>query len=289
MLLQQLVNGLMLGASYALIGVAFSLILGIFDMLNIAIGEVFMLGAFFGLALVTRGLPFVPALLIAMVLAGLVNLVIERFAFRPLRGTPPVIPLLSSIGFSMLLTDTAVNIWGSERTQFPPSVRVLNFEIGPVLISSVQLVILGTAVLLMVVLHLLVQRTKIGRGMRAVAENPEAASILGVDARRVVVATFFASGAMAGAAGMLVGLTFSVISPFIGIEIGLKGVAAMVVGGAGNIQGAMLAGPILGIAEVLSVAYLGAAYRDVVVYGLLIFVLVVRPAGLLGTVERARV
>ncbi len=288
MLPQQLINGLMLGASYALIGVAFSLILGIFDMLNIAIGEVFMLGAFFGLALVTRGVPFVPALLIAMVLAGLVSLVIERFAFRPLRGTPPVIPLLSSIGFSMLLTDTAVNIWGSERTQFPPSVRVVNFDLGPILLSSVQIVILGTAVLLMVVLHFLVQRTKIGRGMRAVAENPETASILGVDARRVVVATFFASGALAGAAGMLVGLTFSVISPFIGIEIGLKGVAAMVVGGAGNIQGAMLAGPLLGIAEVLSVAYLGAAYRDVVVYGLLILVLLVRPAGLLGAVERAR-
>lgn len=288
MLLQQLVNGLMLGASYALIGVAFALILGIFDMLNIAIGEVFMLGAFFGLVLVTRGVPFVAALLIAMVLSGLVSLVIERFAFRPLRGTPPVIPLLSSIGFSMLLTDTATNIWGSERTQFPPSVRVINFELGPILVSSVQIVILGVAVLLMVVLQLLLQRTKIGRGMRAVAENPETASILGVDSRRIIVATFFASGALAGAAGMLVGLTFSVISPFIGIEIGLKGVAAMVVGGAGNIQGAMLAGPILGIAEVLSVAYLGAAHRDVVVYGLLILVLVVRPAGLLGAVERAR-
>jgi branched-chain amino acid transport system permease protein len=188
----------------------------------------------------------------------------------------------------MLLTDTAVNIWGSERTQFPPSVRVLNFELGRILVSSVQLIILGTAVLLMVVLQLLVERTKIGRGMRAVAESPETASILGVDARRVIVATFFASGALAGAAGMLVGLTFSVISPFIGIEIGLKGVAAMVVGGAGNIQGAMLAGPILGIAEVLSVAYLGAVYRDVVVYGLLILVLLVRPQGLLGAVERAR-
>jgi branched-chain amino acid transport system permease protein len=289
MLLQQLVNGLMLGASYALIGVAFALILGIFDMLNIAIGEVFMLGAFFGLTLVSLGFPFLPALLVAMVLSGLVNLIIERFAFRPLRGTPPVIPLLSSIGFSMLLQDTAVNIWGSERTQFPPSVPVLNFQLGPILVSSVQLVILGTALLLMAVLHLLVERTKIGRGMRAVAENPETASILGVDPRRVIVATFFVSGALAGAAGMLVGLTFSVISPFMGIEIGLKGVAAMVVGGAGNIQGAMLAGPILGIAEVLSVAYLGAALRDVVVYGLLILTLVVRPEGLLGTVERARV
>ena len=288
MFLQQLVNGLMLGASYALVAVAFALILGIFDMLNIAIGEVFMLGAFFGLTLVVLGFPFPAALLVAMVLAGLVNLVIERFAFRPLRGTPPVIPLLSSIGFSMLLQDTATNIWGSERTQFPPSIRALSFEVGPVLVSSVQVVILGTAVVLMVVLQLLLRRTAIGRGMRAVAENPETAGILGVDAGRVIVATFFASGALAGAAGMLVGLTFSVISPFIGIEIGLKGVAAMVVGGAGNIQGAMLAGPLLGIAEVLSVAYLGAAHRDVVVYGLLILVLVVRPTGLLGAVERAR-
>ena len=288
MFVQQLVNGLMLGSSYGLIGVAFALILGIFDMLNIAIGEVFMLGAFCGLVLVTHGVPFVAALPMAMVFAGLVNLVIERFAFRPLRGTPPVIPLLSSIGFSMLLTDTATNIWGSERTQFPPSVHVVNFEIGPILITSVQIVILGVAVLLMVVLQLLLQRTKIGRGMRAVAENALTASILGVDSRRIIVATFFLSGALAGAAGMLVGLTFSVISPFIGIEIGLKGVVARGVGGAGNIQGAMLAGPILGIAEVLSVAYLGAAHRDVVVYGLLILVLIVRPAGLLGAVERAR-
>ena len=289
MLLQQLVNGLMLGASYALIAVAFALILGIFDMLNIAIGEVFMLGAFFGLTLVKVGLPFLLALPVAMVLAGMVNLVIERFAFRPLRGTPPVIPLLSSIGFSMLLQDTATNIWGSERTQFPPSVHVFSFQLGPVLLSSVQMVILATAVILMVVLQLLVRRTAIGRGMRAVAESPETAGILGVDAGRIIAVTFFVSGALAGAAGMLVGLTFSVISPFIGIEIGLKGVAAMVVGGAGNIQGAMLAGPLLGIAEVLSVAYLGAAHRDVVVYGLLILVLVVRPAGLLGAVERARV
>lgn len=288
MLAQQLVNGLMLGSSYALIAVAFALLLGIFDMLNIAIGEVFMLGAFFGLTLVSRGLPFLPALLIAMALAGLVNLVIERFAFRPLRHASPVLPLLSSIGFSMLLQDTAVNVWGSERVPFPPSIRVASWELGPILVSSVQLLILATTVGLMTVLHLGVRRTKIGRAMRAVAESPEIASLLGVDTRRVIVATFFVSGALAGAAGVLVGLTFSVISPFIGLEIGLKGVAAMVVGGAGNVQGAMLAGPLLGMAEVLSVAYLGAAHRDIVVYGLLILTLVVRPQGLLGTVQRAR-
>jgi branched-chain amino acid transport system permease protein len=288
-ILQQLLNGLMLGASYALVGLAFTLLLGVFNMLNIAIGEVFMLGAFFGLSLVLLGVPIGPALALAMLGAGLVNLVVERCAFRPLRGASPVIPLLSTVGFSMLLQDAAVNVWGSERTQFPPSIRIATFEAGPLLVSSVQIAVLTTAVTLMAVLHWLVARTRMGRGMRAVAENPEAAALLGVDAGRVIVATFFVSGALAGAAGVLIGLTFSVISPFIGIEIGLKGVAAMVVGGAGSLRGATLAGPLLGIAEVLSVAYLGAVMRDVVVYGLLILTLVVRPQGLLGTAEPARV
>src|SRR5262249_5704068 len=142
---QQIVNGLMLGATYALIGIAFSLILGIFDMLNIAIGEVFMLGAFFGLSLLRAGFPFAAALPVAMALAGLVSLIIERFAIRPLRGTSPVIPLLSSIGFSMILQDVAVNVWGSERTRFPASVAVATWSLGPILVSSIQLVILGTA------------------------------------------------------------------------------------------------------------------------------------------------
>lgn len=289
MIAQQIVNGLMLGATYALIGIAFSLILGIFDMLNIAIGEVFMLGAFFGLSLLRAGFPFAAALPVAMALAGLVSLIIERFAFRPLRGTSPVIPLLSSIGFSMILQDVAVNVWGSERTRFPASVAVATWSLGPILVSSIQLVILGTAAVFMAGLTLLVARTRLGRGMRAVAESADIAAILGVDAGRVMVATFFLSGALAGGAGMLVALLFGVITPFIGIEIGLKGVAAMVVGGAGSVPGAMLAGPLLGIAEVLSVAYLGAAYRDVVVYGLLIVILVARPQGLLGSAPRARV
>lgn len=288
MLPQQIVNGLMLGASYALVGVAFTLILGILDMLNIALGEVFMLGAFFALALVTRGVPIAAALPVAMVLSGVVSVIIERFAFRPLSTASPVVPLLSSIGCSMILQDTAVNVWGSERTQFPRSIRVESFALGPVLVSAVQLVILGTAVGLMLLLHLLIQRTRLGRGMRAVAESRETASLLGVDAERVVEATFFISGALAGAAGVLVALTFSIISPFIGIEIGLKGVAAMVVGGTDHVYGSMLAGPLLGIAEVLSVAYLGAAYRDAVVYGLLILVLLARPSGLLGLRERPR-
>jgi branched-chain amino acid transport system permease protein len=288
-LLQQIVNGVMLGASYALVGVSFTLILGVLDMLNLAIGEVFMLGAFAGLTLVRLGAPLPLALAGAMLCGGVTSLVIERLAFRPLRHTSPLVPLLSSIGFSMLLQDVALNTWGSERAQFPASVAAASYELGPVLVSSVQVVVLGTAVVLMTVLQLLVRRTRIGRGMRAVAENPDVASLLGVESGQVIAATFFLSGALAGAAGVLVGLTFQLVSPFMGMEIGLKGVAAMVVGGAGNVAGAMVAGPLLGIAEILSVGYLSAAYRDVVVYGLLILILVVRPQGLLGAVQRERV
>jgi branched-chain amino acid transport system permease protein len=288
MLLQQLVNGLMLGASYGLIGVSFTLILGILDMLNLAIGEVFMLGAFVGLTLLRLGVPFALALPLAMLASGLVSIVVERFAFRPLRGTSPLVPLLSSIGFSMLLQDVAVNVWGSERAQFPAATGAATWQVGPVLISTAQMVILGTAVLLMLVLQFVVQRTRVGRGMRAVAENPDVANLLGVESGRVIRTTFFVSGALAGAAGMLVGLTFQLVSPFMGMEIGLKGVAAMVVGGAGNLTGAMIAGPLLGIVEILSVGYLSASYRDVVVYGLLILILVVRPEGLLGAVQRAK-
>lgn len=289
MILQQLVNGLLLGSSYALVGVAFTLIMGIFDLLNIALGEVFMLGAFFGLTFLALGLPFLPALALSIVAAGLVSLVIERLAFRPLRRAPPLVPLLSSIGFSILLQDVATNVWGSERIRFPEVLGQGSVSLGPVLLSTVQVVVLGTAVALMLGLEFFIRRTRVGRAMRAVAENPEAASLLGVEPDRVILVTFFVSGALAGAAGMLIALNFSLVDPYIGLQIGLKGVAAMVVGGAGNVYGAMLAGPLLGMAEVLSVSQWGASFRDVAVYGLLIVVLLVRPGGLLGTVQQGRV
>ena len=285
MFIQQLFNGLMLGSTYALIAIAFTLLMGILNMLNFAIGEVFMLGAILGLAFINLGLPIYPAFLLAVLLAGVVSLVIERFSFRPLRHAPPLVPLLSTIGFSILLQNTAENLWGSERSQFPQWMEPVDFHVGPLLISSTQIIIFAVAVLLMVGLDLFIQRTRTGRGMRAVAESIETASILGVDSTRIIVITFFVTGVLAGASGILFGLSFSIVSPFMGIEPGIKGIAAMIVGGMGNLRGAIVGGIFIGITEVLSVAYLGAPAKDFAVYGALFLALIIRPQGILGMIQ----
>ncbi len=285
MFIQQLFNGFMLGSTYALIAMAFTLLLGILNMLNFAIGEVFMLGAIFGLTFVNLGLPIHLALILAVLCTGLVNLVIERFSFRPLRHAPPLVPLLSTIGFSILFQNTAENLWGSERSQFPPWMEPVDFHLGPLLISSTQIITFAAAVLLMVGLDLFIQRTRVGRGMRAVAENLETAGILGVDSNRIIAITFFVTGALAGASGILFGLSFSIVSPFMGIEPGIKGIAAMIVGGMGNLRGAIVGGLFIGITEVLSVAYWGAPARDFAVYGALFLALVIRPQGILGMIQ----
>ena len=286
--IQQLFNGVMLGSTYSLIAIAFTLLMGILNMLNFAIGEVFMLGAIFGLTFVNLGLSIYTAFSLAVICTGCVCLVIERFSFRPLRNAPPLVPLLSTIGFSILFQNIAENIWGSERSQFPEWMEPIDFHIGPILISSTQLIFLGAAVFLMVGLDLFIQRTRIGRGMRSVAENIETASILGVDSNLIISTTFFVSGALAGASGILFGLSFSIVSPFMGMEPGIKGIAAMIVGGMGNVRGAIVGGMLIGIIEVLSVAYLGATARDFAVYGALFLVLVIRPQGILGMIQAER-
>jgi len=214
--IQQLFNGIMLGTTYALIAISFTLLMGILNMLNFAIGEVFMLGAIFGLAFVNLGLSIYVAFPLAMICTGCVCLVIERFSFRPLRNAPPLVPLLSTIGFSILFQNTAENIWGTERSQFPQWMEPVDFHLGPVLISSTQLIILAAAIFFMVGLDLFIQRTRIGRGMRAVSENIETANILGVDSTLIISTAFFFSGALAGASGILFGLSFSIVSPFMG-------------------------------------------------------------------------
>jgi branched-chain amino acid transport system permease protein len=275
--IQQIFNGIMLGSTYAMIAIAFTLLMGILNMLNFAIGEIFMLGAIFGLAFVNLGIPFYLALPLAMVCAG--------FSFRPLRNAPPLVPLLSTIGFSILFQNTAVNLFGSERTQFPQWMEPVNFHLGPVLISSTQIITLGLAVLLMVALDLFIQRTRLGRGMRAVAESLDTANILGVDSNLIILMTFFFSGALAGAAGIIFGISFSIVSPFMGMEPGIKGIAAMIVGGMGNLRGAIVGGMFIGIIEVLSVAYFGSSTRDFAVYGLLFLALLLRPQGILGVLQ----
>jgi branched-chain amino acid transport system permease protein len=282
MLLQQLVNGLTLGAVYTLIALSFSLVMGILGILNIAIAELFMIGGFLGFAAIAAKLPLPVALFIGMAGAAVIGLVIEKVAYQPLRNAPPVTPLLSTLGFSIILQNVATNLWGSDPLQLPSEWFDQRIALGPVNVGLMQLVVIGVTVVLVGALAFLVQKTSVGRALRAVAENRDVARLLGVSASRITMLAFMLSGALAGAAGVLISLHYAAITPYVGVETGLKAIAVMVVGGVTRIFGALLAGPLIGIVEVLTVAYGGSQVRDLVVYGLMIVILLLRPQGLLG-------
>ena len=282
MLLQQLVNGLTLGAVYTLIALSFSLVMGILGVLNLAIAELFMLGGYFGFAAILAKLPLPVALLAGMAGAALVAAVIERVGYQPLRNAPVVTPMLSTLGFSIILQNVATNVWGSDPLQLPDELLAARFALGPVSASAMQLTVIGATVILVALLAFIVQRTSMGRALRAVAENRDVARLLGVSAGPLTLLAFMLSGALAGAAGVLIGLHYAAITPYIGVEIGLKAIAVMVVGGTKRIWGALIAGPIIGLAEVMTTAYGGSQIRDFVVYGLMIMILLLRPQGLLG-------
>jgi branched-chain amino acid transport system permease protein len=281
-LLQQLVNGLTLGAVYTLIALSFSLVMGILGVLNLAIAELFMLGGYFGFTAILAKLPLPVALLAGMGGAALVAAVIEKVGYQPFRDAPLVTPMLSTLGFSIILQNVATNVWGSDPLQLQDEVLAGRFTLGPVSASAMQLTVLGATVILVALLALVVQRTPMGRALRAVAENRDVARLLGVSAGPLTLFAFMVSGALAGAAGVLIGLHYAAITPYIGVEIGLKAIAVMVVGGTKRIWGALIAGPLIGVAEVMTTAYGGSQIRDFVVYGLMIAILLLRPQGLLG-------
>ena len=280
--LQQLLNGLTLGAVYTLVALGFSLVMGVLGVLNIAVAELFMIGGYVALTLLTQGAPLPVAILAAMVAAGIVGAVIERVAYRPFADAPPIIPLLSTLGCSIFLQNTVVNYWGSDPLQLPDRILDTFFELAGLRISGTQLAVIGSAVLLVAVTAFLVQRTRPGRALRAVAENRDVARLMGVPARQIIGITFVLSGVLAGAAGALIGLHYAAVHPFIGVETGLKAIAVMVIGGVTRPWGVLLAGPLVGVAEVMSIYLGGSAVRDFVVYGLMIAVLLLRPQGLLG-------
>jgi branched-chain amino acid transport system permease protein len=193
-----------------------------------------------------------------------------------------VTPMLSTLGFSIILQNVATNVWGSDPLQLSDEVLAGRFTLGPVSISAMQLTVLGATAVLVALLAFVVQRTPTGRALRAVAENRDVARLLGVSAGRVTLMAFMLSGALAGAAGVLIGLHYAAITPYIGVEIGLKAIAVMVVGGTTRIWGALIAGPLIGVAEVMTIAYGGSQIRDFVVYGFMIAILLLRPQGILG-------
>ena len=285
MLLQQLVNGLMLGSTYSLIAIGYALIFGVLGLVHLAHGEVFMMGALIGLQIVlwTQAGP-VAALVGALLGTAVLGVVIELIAFRPIRARngPIFAPMVSTIGVGLILQEVATKAFGGEQVGFPHRLEPVTWRMGPVTISSVQLLILGTSLVLMLALHLWVTRTRMGMAMRASAESTLTARLLGISTDRVILVTFAVASALAGAAGVLVGLSFNAISPFMGIDMGVKGLAIMLLGGLGNIYGAMVGGLLLGAIEVLSVAYLASSYRDAFVFGVMILILLFRPQGLFG-------
>ncbi|MGD9321936.1 MAG: branched-chain amino acid ABC transporter permease [Desulfobacteraceae bacterium] len=286
MFLQQLVNGVTLGSTYSLLAIGFTLVLGLLNMLNIAHGDVFMFGAFLGLTFAMMGLPIYLALILAMLGAGIVAIIIERLCFRPLRKAHFLMPLLSTIAFGILLENVATQIWGSEPSRYPQTTEVAQFQLGPVLVSSIDILIVAISIVLMLGIDQFVRRTRFGRAMRATSEKAQTASLLGVDINRVIIFTFFTSGALAGVAGVLTALVYLQITPFIGIRQGLIGMVAMVIGGVGNLRGAMIGGLMIGIIEVMNDAYFTASYRDIILFGLFLVFIVFKPEGLFGTKEK---
>ena len=284
MFAQQLVNGILLGSTYALVALGFTLLLGVLGLLNFALGETFMLGAFVGLILLTAlKVPLAVALVGAMVTGAALSVLVYFISFRMVRKEYFAAPILSTIGVGIMLTAGATRLWGSEHRAFPDVIPFNFYDLGPFEISLPQIVIMAVATGLMVGLYLLVAHTKLGMAIRAIAESPRTAALMGVPVERVILATFVLSGALAGAAGVLTGMVFATINPFIGFNATLKGMTVMVLGGLGNIPGAMLGGLLIGMLETLSVAYVSATFRDAFVFAILIAVLVLRPQGLLGT------
>jgi branched-chain amino acid transport system permease protein len=286
MIIQQLINGLMLGSTYSLVAIGYTLIFGVLRLLHFAHGEVLMVGSFIGIYIILwTGLPLYITLPLAMIATGALGLIIEFLAIRPIRKDFYLAPLLSTIGVTIILQNLAVKIFGGYGTKFPEAIKTVDFKVGPYLISSAKILIVGISLLLMVVLYFVIAKTKVGRAMRAVSESHLTAGFLGVNVDRIVLVTFGIASALAGAAGVMVGISFHAVSPFIGLTFALKGLVVMLLGGLGNVVGAMIGGLILGLAEVGSIVLLPTEInlQDIFSFGIMILILIFKPTGLFGS------
>ncbi|AMB99848.1 ABC transporter permease [Aerococcus urinaehominis] len=289
MFIQQLVNGLTLGSTYAIFAIGYTLILGVLGIINMAHGEIFMFGAYTALILVSRyQVNIFLALLVAMVVGAILGFLLEFLAFRPLRraNVSHLAPLISTIGISLILENLALNLFGPQTHAFPKVLDDYAFSIGDVNVSKVQVVSFLTAIILMVIISYVINKTKVGKGIRATSENPETAELLGINTSRTITMTVMLASALGAASGVLMGLTYDAISPTMGGQMSFKGLAVVILGGLGNINGAVIGGFILGIAEVFTVAYGASAWRDAIAFILIIILLFFRPQGLFGGIKK---
>jgi len=287
-LLQQVLNALQLGSIYALIALGYTMVYGILTMINFAHGDLFMVGAFLCfLSVVLLKLPFLPTLLASMVGTALLGVTIERLAYKPLRQAPRVSAIITALGVGLFLENFTLALSPYPK-HIPSFVPDISWMLGDVSISLLQIVVIACSLVLMVLLDLMVRRTMIGMAMRAISWDKTTVPLMGVPVDLVISMTFAIGTSLGGVAGVLYGLAYPVIDPYMGIMVGWKAFISAVVGGIGNIRGAMIGGYILGAVEILVVAFLPSTYRDFVAFGLLLVLLVFRPHGILGkaTVEK---
>ena len=288
--LQQVVNGLSLGSIYALIALGYTMVYSIIKLINFAHGDIYMLGAYIGFAVVTiGGLGFFPALIIAMVLCAVIGIVTERIAYKPLRNSPRITLLITAIGVSFFMEYIMVYFVGANVRAFPDVLPKTQYRLGSIVINLQQIVIILTTIALMVLLQFIVHKTKIGKAMRAVSADRDAAELMGVKVDRTISATFAIGSALAGAGGVLVGIFYNSINPLMGMMPGLKAFVAAVFGGIGIIPGAMIGGVSIGVIETMVSGYGSSMYKDAVVFAILILVLIFKPSGLLGKNTREKV
>ncbi len=300
---QQVINGLSIGSIYALIALGYTMVYGVLKLINFAHGEVFMVGAyagyfaavFFGIeAMSAAGQSFplylaLAVLLFAMAASATLGVTIERLAYRPLRHAPRLAPLITAIGMSLLLQNLAMLVFTPNPRRYPAILREVRFEVGGVIVTNIKLTIFVVALTLMAGLWFLVHRTWTGRAMRAVSTNLEAAKLMGIDNDRTISKTFAIGSALAAAGGILFGLDQITINPTMGVLTGLKAFVAAVLGGIGNIPGAVLGGILIGLSEQLVAGYLSPDYRDAITFVILIGILILRPEGILGVVRQEKV
>ena len=302
-LLQQIVNGLSLGSIYALLALGYTMVYGILKLINFAHGEVFMIGAYAGYyaagvlgvqtyeaAGASFPLLFALAVLVfSMLTSALLGVTIEGLAYRPVRSAQRLTPLITAIGVSLFLQNTAMLVFTPNPRRYPAILSEVRFEVGGVILTNIKVAIFLVAMLLMFGLYLLVHRTWTGRAMRALAMNMDAARLMGIDVNKTIRATFAIGSGLAAAGGILYGLDQIMINPLMGVLTGLKAFVAAVLGGIGNIPVALLGGLLIGLAEQLTAGYLSPDYRDAITFVILILVLLVKPEGLLGVVRQEKV
>ncbi|WP_297075833.1 branched-chain amino acid ABC transporter permease [uncultured Enterococcus sp.] len=283
MLIQQLVNGLFLGSIYALMALGYTMVYGIIKLINFAHGEVYMIGSFIGYFLIKQlGLGFFPAMILSMIGCAALGVMIEILAYRPLRKSTRISALITAIGVSYLLQNVMIYFFTPDKRSFPQAIERQTYNLGFLSVSNIQLLILGVSLILMILLQLIIKKTRMGKAMRAVSVDPDAAQLMGINVNRTISFTFALGSALAAAGGMLIGLYYNSIDPMMGVVPGLKSFVAAVLGGIGVIPGAAVGGFVIGLVETISTALGLSAYKDALVYAILILILLIRPAGILG-------